>query len=79
MTYDDDFIQVEFPGGAVRRARCKASGIEWPPPEEFDWQGGRVRRVSMSKLTDEQRAGMTHVCRGALYHPVSVNGEGTAP
>lgn len=66
MTFDDDFIQIKFQGGP-RTARCKLNGIEWPPPEEFEFEGFRLRRVSMSRITDEERADMTHVMRGAAY------------
>lgn len=69
MTFDDDFIQIEFQGG-VRRARCVENGIEWPPPEVLEFQGLTLKRKSISRLTDEDRAGMTHVCRGALYEAV---------
>lgn len=72
MTFDDDFIVVEFDTGIKRRVTCKSAGIEWPPPERFDFQGGTLERVSFSKITDEDRAEMTHVCRGALYKLVSM-------
>lgn len=66
MTFDDDFLQVQFDGG-LRRAFLKKNGLEWPPPETIDLFGFRLERVRFSEITDEQRAGMTHVCRGAEY------------
>lgn len=66
MTFDDDFIQVEFQGG-TRRFPCKSIGVEWPPPERLALAGFDLRRVSHSGITDEQRKGMDLICRGALY------------
>lgn len=76
MTYDDDYIQLDLPG-APRRASCKSLGLDWPPPDKIQigdtrWGIG-YERVSMSEITDEQRAGMTHVCRGALYAIAKAN------
>jgi hypothetical protein len=66
MTYDDDFVRLCFDHGVVNQP-CKALGLAWPPPEEFEAMGFKFRRVRFSKITDEQRAGMTHVMRGAEY------------
>lgn len=58
-------------------ATLKSLGITWPPPSfiEIDNHGELpnllVKRVSCSEITDEQRAEMTHVARGALYEPCS--------
>lgn len=68
MTYDDDHLHLVTPDG-VRRFPCKANGIDWPPPEEFRFGSVLYARKSYSSITDEQRADMTHVCRGALYEP----------
>lgn len=70
MTYDDDHVVLEFDGGTKRYA-LKQFGLEWPPPEEFTFLGIPMRRTRLSALTDEQRAGMTYVCRGAEYYPVN--------
>lgn len=66
MTFDDDFIALQTESG-VRRLLCKVNGIEWPPPEKIDFLGFVYERLRMSQITDEQRAGMTHVMRGAEY------------
>jgi hypothetical protein len=57
-------------------------GLTWPPPERLiiddddgllreatddDEPGYVLHRVSMSQLTDEEAAAMTHVARGAEY------------
>ncbi len=69
MTFDDDYLCIETP---VRRVNvsCQSLGIEWPPPERIEFNDAPYTRVSYSAITDEQRQGMTHVCRGALYQPV---------
>lgn len=71
MTFDDDYVQLNTPNGPMR-ATCKSLGIDWPPPEFVDLSGGpfstpRYRRVRYSAITDEQRKGLTRVCRGAQY------------
>lgn len=68
MTFDDDRLLVQFPGGA-RWLACKLNGIEWPPSERLTLSGFTFKRVRMSTITDEQRADMTHVFRGAEYKP----------
>jgi hypothetical protein len=68
MTFDDDFIRVCFQTGQ-RNYVLKSLGLAWPPPELIDIAGFQFKRSSMSSITDEQRAGMTHVCRGAEYVP----------
>lgn len=69
MTFDDDLMVLNF-GTEKRMVNCKRNGIEWPPPERFIFAGTEFKRVRMSTLTDEQRAGMTHVFRGAEYRTV---------
>jgi len=66
MTFDDDYIRLRFDWGH-RDLRCKAAGLDWPPPETIEVLTFRFRRERMSTLTDEQRADMKHVCRGAEY------------
>ncbi len=70
MTFDDDFCRLHLDSGSVDMA-CATLGFEWPPPERFDLNGlagQTLVRVSMSKITDAQRAQMTHVARGAQYY-----------
>ena len=67
-TLDDDFIRIEMQGG-TKNLRCKALGIDWPPPEEINVCGFIFVKVGQSKLTDKMMETMTHVCRGALYQP----------
>lgn len=70
MTFDDDFVRVPMMVGEVNIA-CKSIKTEWPPKEHLtlgsDKGGICYRRVSFSQITDEERAGMTHVARGAQY------------
>lgn len=66
MTFDDDFVQLEGPHATIHMA-CKQLGLDWPPPHMIKALGGVYNRDSYSKITDEQRAGMTHVARGAVY------------
>ena len=66
MTFDDDHIQVNMQGGS-RKWYCNGLGLAWPPPELIDIEGFQFKRVRYSKITDEQRADMTSVCRGAEY------------
>ena len=72
MTYDDDFIRI----GLVV-TRLVDLGIEWPPPPfiQVNNHGERpnlfFRQVSMSEITDEQRAQMSNVARGAQYERCS--------
>lgn len=73
-TFDDDFIR--FQGGPLdgAQAYCAKNGMEWPPPETLPANDGVVyRRESYSIITDEQREGMTHIMRGALYVPEETN------
>lgn len=69
MTFDDDFLQLEFEGG-TRRATCKSLGIEWPPPETITVLGFEMEQVSRSTVTDEQRQQLTMLMRGARFVPV---------
>lgn len=70
MTFEDDFVQI---GGVS--VTLESLGLEWPPPAfmRIDNHGELpdlyVKLVHLSEITDEQRAEMTHVCRGALYKP----------
>lgn len=72
MTFDDDYIQLNLGKRGVLRQTCKELGVSWPPPEHIAITGGpfstpTFKRVRYSAITDEQRKGMTHVCRGAEY------------
>lgn len=68
VTFDDDFLRI----GMVN-ATLKSLGLTWPPPpfirinNHGELPDRLFRRVSCSELTDTERAGMTHVARGALY------------
>lgn len=64
--FDDDMARLEFAGG-TRDVPLKALGLTWPPPEVIDIAGFKLKRVSMSRITDEERAGMTRLFRGAIY------------
>lgn len=78
MTFDNDFMRLEG-----LNITLKSIHLEWPPPpflklyrpvatglppEELTY-----KRVRCSEITDEQRAGMTHVARGAEYLPCSAD------
>lgn len=69
MTFDDDFVRLVTPDGP-RNIPVKKLGLSWPPPEEISVNGVTYQRQRMSSLSDEERAGMTHVARGAEYRPV---------
>lgn len=71
MTFDDDYIQLALSTGPMR-VTCKKLGIDWPPPEIIKVTGGPFstpvfKRVRFSQISDDQRAGMSRVCRGAEY------------
>lgn len=74
MTFDDDFLRI----GMVN-ATLKSLGIEWPPPpfirinNHGELPDLLVKRVSCSEISDEDRAQMTHVARGAEYRRCSVD------
>ena len=68
MTFDDDFIQLEFAGGA-RRIACKSMGVTWPPPARLDVAGFPFVRETYSLITAEQRKEMDFLARGARYVP----------
>jgi len=81
MTFDDDFLRLPTAilaslGFAGKQdVFCRALDIDWPPPERLNIAGVALVRISISEITDEQRAGMTHVCRGAEYHQEQIGGE----
>lgn len=68
MTFDDDMVTINFTNGPVRQT-CIALGLEWPPPEFIIIFGFTFKRLRLSSISDEQRASMTNVCRGAEYGP----------
>lgn len=73
VTFDDDFIRI-----GMIAPTLKSLGLTWPPPPfiEINNHGelpNRLfKRVRYSHITDEQRAKMTHVARGAEYQECSV-------
>jgi hypothetical protein len=69
MTFDNDMIKIETLSGP-RYYKVKDVGLEWPPPEKIDFLGFPFQRVSISLLTDEQRANLSFVLRGAHYEPI---------
>jgi hypothetical protein len=69
MTFDDDTIYLHTMDGR-RTVLCQKNGIEWPPPEQLNIMGFTFMRTNYSAITDAERAGMTHVFRGAEYAPL---------
>lgn len=74
MTFDDDHVRLQFPFGP-RDMTCKRLGCEWPPPQFILIGSIMFNRIRYSGITDEQRAEMTNVVRGAEYVPVDMDGE----
>jgi hypothetical protein len=69
MTFPDDFIQIDLPTqGKSGQRTCQSMQFNWPPPEEFVLDGIVLVQVSKSDISDRERAGLTHVARGARYH-----------
>lgn len=66
MTFADDFVRLKLDNGLLSYT-CIHLGLKWPPPTTFEFLGFPMRRVSMSKITDEQKRAMTSICRGAEY------------
>lgn len=73
MTFEDDFLLFQMPSGP-HKVLCHQLGIQWPPPTTLRLRGFEppfsdldFRMLRMSTITDQQRANMTHVCRGAEY------------
>lgn len=71
MTFEDDFIRIV---DGLPYVPLAAVGLTWPPPEVIELGGIMYERLQFSDITDEQRADMTHVCRGALYTLLLVQG-----
>lgn len=69
MTFEDDMAYLQFDGG-LKIVALKKLGLEWPPPENIVVAGFPMTQTRRSQLTDEQREGMTHVCRCAEYRPL---------
>ena len=67
MTFDDDFIQLVVDGVGVVRFQCAPAGIAWPPPDLIMFNDVMYRQVRRSVITDEQRAELTMIARGAEY------------
>jgi hypothetical protein len=73
MTFDDDMVRLPtLIAGDVNIPLVKL-GLEWPPPEEIIFSGICYRREVYSQITDEQRAELTHVIRGAQYEYVGLD------
>ena len=77
MTYDDDLVVFRTPRGD-KRVPLVAMGMQWPPPQFIcvgvpDGDAVTYEQASCSSITDEQRAGMTHVIRAALYLPTKAH------
>lgn len=66
MTFDNDFIVLKTEGRPLWLS-CQSLGLDWPPPETYHFQGFKFTQMRRSQLTDDERAGLTHVCRGAEY------------
>jgi hypothetical protein len=67
MTYDDDFVRLPTLVAGDVDIQLVRLDLEWPPPERLVFSGLVYARESYSEITDEQRAEMTHVVRGAQY------------
>lgn len=72
VTFDDDFIRI-----GMITPTLKSLGLTWPPPQFIkinnhgELPNRLFKRVRCSDITDEQRAQMTHVARGAEYQECS--------
>lgn len=71
MTFDDDFVRFQMDLGRLD-VSIKSLNLDWPPPTQIIYHGVVFERVSMSQLTDEQRAEMNQLCRGAEYQVIGV-------
>lgn len=68
MTFDDDFVRLMSQDGKkLMDMPCRAINLEWPPPHNLSVFGFDWVLLSISQLTDDERASMTHVIRGAEY------------
>jgi hypothetical protein len=70
MTFDDDVIRFKFEG-KEQLVRCKDINVAWPPPEKLSFMGFDMKRVSMSKVTDDERSTLDFLCRGAEYELIA--------
>lgn len=66
MTFSDDEIRLQFEGGFLT-VTCIDLGIDWPPPERLAVFGFDMHLHRCSAITDEQRALLHNVVRGAEY------------
>jgi hypothetical protein len=73
MTYDDDFVRLPTLVAGDVNIPLVTLGLEWPPPEEVTFSGLLYKQIRCSEITDEQRAEMTHVVRGAEYEFVGLD------
>lgn len=58
QVFDDDFVMLEG---------LRFHAPMWPPPEFIRTNDVVFRCTNYSRITDEQRKEMTHVCRGSEY------------
>lgn len=66
MTFDDDFIQLNTPLGALRLF-LQSQGIEWPPPDLVNYEGKVYHKIRQSGLSDDERLFCPMMMRGAEY------------
>lgn len=69
MTFDDDYVRLLTPFGH-KTIPLLQLGLQWPPPEEISVHGASFKRLRLSQITDDQRAELTRVARGAEYQLV---------
>ena len=67
--FADDHILLTGGGHSGERICAHLLDLPWPPPETIEVYGKQWKRLRYSKITDEQRAKMEFVCRGAEYSP----------
>lgn len=70
MTFDTDFVQLDFGPNKVVRVTCKSCRVHWPPPPVLTVLGFKLRRMSISKISDAERAANPFVSRGAAYEVI---------
>jgi hypothetical protein len=70
MTFEDDYMEFRMLTGRPKRVTLKSVQLDWPPPPQVTFMDFPFRRISYSKITDEQRQAMSHVARGSEYEAV---------
>lgn len=73
MTFDDDFLLFQMPSGP-KKMLVRELGLQWPPPQTLRLRGFEppyadidFRLLTISQISDLERAVRTDVCRGAQY------------